>query len=294
MSATAKPRPRGLRGHPVLAHELRRVLRLTTRLGHTTAGRRAVGIALVAAYLGALAMAATSLLSSHAGGWGTGEAEVVLCLGTLLLVLLAPGLTSGVIAGERQRGTWEMLLVTPLRPLEILLGKLGGRLAGVGLLLLAGLPFVALAIGTDRVALPWLLATALIAPAALLGLSVVGLVCSARCRDVATATATAYGITGVLCLLIPLGEALFSVTAGSGGEPWLCVITCPFIAVVVLGEHLSGARYAPSQGELGLVCVLFYLLLAAGGLRLLAGSGAHWLHAHGERPTARKKRGGDA
>ena len=53
-----------------------------------------------------------------------------------LITLLAPGLTADVITRERATGTLEMLVGTPLKPRDILMGKLLGA-AGVLLLLIS-------------------------------------------------------------------------------------------------------------------------------------------------------------
>ncbi len=61
---------------------------------------------------------------------GTGTA----CLGLLGSVLRG----AASVTGERERGTWDLLLSTPLEPLEVILGKLAGALyavRGVGLIL---------------------------------------------------------------------------------------------------------------------------------------------------------------
>jgi ABC-type transport system involved in multi-copper enzyme maturation permease subunit len=61
-----------------------------------------------------------------------------------LIVLLTPGVTAGAIADEKERRTLEFLLTTELRGYEIVLGKLAARIAYMLLLLLTGLPVLAL------------------------------------------------------------------------------------------------------------------------------------------------------
>src|SRR5204863_9010318 len=58
----------------------------------------------------------------------------------LLLLLATPALMAGAVTDEKARGTLQYLVTTDLRPWEILLGKLLGRSAQVGLLALTGLP----------------------------------------------------------------------------------------------------------------------------------------------------------
>lgn len=59
---------------------------------------------------------------------------------TALIALVAPGLTAEAVGVERARGTLELLLATPLRRHEILLGKLLGDLSVLALLVSPSLP----------------------------------------------------------------------------------------------------------------------------------------------------------
>ena len=58
----------------------------------------------------------------------------------VLMIVLTPAYTAGAIAEEKQKKTIQFILATDLRSHEIILGKLGSRMAHLGLLLLAGLP----------------------------------------------------------------------------------------------------------------------------------------------------------
>jgi ABC-type transport system involved in cytochrome c biogenesis permease component len=61
-----------------------------------------------------------------------------------LVALVTPGLTADVIVQERESGTLEMLIGTPLRPREILLGKLLGAVCVMLLLISPSLPLYGL------------------------------------------------------------------------------------------------------------------------------------------------------
>ena len=61
----------------------------------------------------------------------------------LLMAVLTPAYTAGVIAEEKDRGTLEFLLATAdLNNSEIILSKLAARLANLLLTLLTGLPIL--------------------------------------------------------------------------------------------------------------------------------------------------------
>lgn len=58
----------------------------------------------------------------------------------LFVCFITPALTAGTISGEYERGTYDMLLATPLRPAAILWGKLLPAMTYVLLLILAAIP----------------------------------------------------------------------------------------------------------------------------------------------------------
>jgi ABC-type transport system involved in multi-copper enzyme maturation permease subunit len=65
-----------------------------------------------------------------------------MALQLVVLGVLTPAYTAGILAEEKDRGTLEFLLATDLRDREIVLGKLLARLGNVLLILLTGLPII--------------------------------------------------------------------------------------------------------------------------------------------------------
>ncbi len=63
----------------------------------------------------------------------------------MAVLLIGPALAAGTIAQERERRTMEYLYTTPLSNLEIVIGKLGGRVLQILYLVLSGVPVLALA-----------------------------------------------------------------------------------------------------------------------------------------------------
>lgn len=61
-----------------------------------------------------------------------------------LVALVAPNLTSDVVTQERAQGSLEMLIATPMRPREILIGKLLGAVSVLSLLISPSLPLFGL------------------------------------------------------------------------------------------------------------------------------------------------------
>src|SRR5690606_21943258 len=80
---------------------------------------------------------------SQVAGAGRGIFEWLVFFTVLLVLFLVPGVTAGAIAGERERQTLVPLQVTLMRPVSILLGKIGASTAFLLLLLVASMPLLA-------------------------------------------------------------------------------------------------------------------------------------------------------
>lgn len=78
-----------------------------------------------------------------------------------MILLITPAMTAGSIAGERERQTLDMLLVTNTGSLRIVAGKLLESLGYVALLLVAALPTMCLTLITGGVTLADVLTGAL-------------------------------------------------------------------------------------------------------------------------------------
>jgi ABC-type Na+ efflux pump permease subunit len=139
--------------------------------------------------------------------------ELRVALATLAMILLliavaqAPAVLAGSLAGERERGVLQLLLTTAVGPLEIVMGRLFGKLSQVGMILLAGLPLVALLVAWNGYALAHLGAIMLLLAAVSLGgggLGVGASVISRRGRD---ALLTVY-ILLLILILSPFSSLL--------------------------------------------------------------------------------------
>ncbi len=75
------------------------------------------------------------------------ELRIVFSAVTLVLltvvVVEAPAVLAGSLAGERERGVLHLLLTTAVSPREIVQGRLLGKLSQVGMIVLAGIPVLA-------------------------------------------------------------------------------------------------------------------------------------------------------
>lgn len=129
-----------------------------------------------------------------------------LIVGQLLVLILAvPGVASVQLTEEKESNTLEMLYATRLSPLSIVLGKVGSAICFPMLLLVAGLPFVALLnfrgdVDTSALAQAYavLVVTAIF-------LAMVSLAISAICKTSATSLVVAYMVVLTVCgaVLVP-------------------------------------------------------------------------------------------
>jgi ABC-type Na+ efflux pump permease subunit len=103
-----------------------------------------------------------------------------------IAVVQAPAVLAGSLAGERERGVLQLLLTTDVSAREIVTGRLLGKLSQVGMIVMAGLPLVALLSVWNGFGLAHLAGIALLLAAVSLGgggLGVGASVVSRRGRD---------------------------------------------------------------------------------------------------------------
>ncbi len=70
--------------------------------------------------------------------------ETYMVVQLIAVVILTPAYVGGAVAEEKERRTLEFILATDLRNQEVILSKLGSRLANLTLFLLTGLPILSL------------------------------------------------------------------------------------------------------------------------------------------------------
>ena len=169
--------------------------------------------------LGALAVGLYGLIAASttgnvAGGVPVGKLffAAISALELGLICLLAPALTADLISGERERRTYELLLVTPLSAVQIAIGKLVPALGSLLLLVVLALPLQAIAVLLGGVGPEELLVGFAILVLTAVTSGCVGLYWSARLRATRAAVACAYGSTvlGVLGLPLTLTLALLA------------------------------------------------------------------------------------
>lgn len=130
----------------------------------------------------------------------------------LLLVLLVPGVAAVSITTEREHGTLEMLYASRLSPAQLIFGKLLSTIGYPLLLLISGLPFVAMLNYRGDVDLAGLFRSYAILVLSALLLALLSLAISSLCRQSSTSLVTSYAVVLMLCggVLVPAAIMLAS------------------------------------------------------------------------------------
>lgn len=134
----------------------------------------------------------------------------------VLVTLFAPVLSVGAIAGERQRQTLNLLLITLLPARSIVRGKLVSALIYLGLLIAAVWPLVLVGAVLGQVAVVELLVATLLLGVTTLAFTAIGLFVSSRSKTITNATMLTYGVVLPAFLIGPF-LAMLLVTIFLGG-----------------------------------------------------------------------------
>jgi hypothetical protein len=173
--------------------------------------------------------AASRVGSSAAGEVGRALFLAVVGIEMLLILVIAPSLTSGAITGERERQTYDLLRTTLLTAPTFVLGKLESAVAYLLLLLLAAVPLQSIAFLFGGVSEGEIVLAFIILVVTALALGAVGIYFSTASNRTIAANARAYIVVLGLMFVAPaaaafalevLGQALF-VAGQAGGSPVL-------------------------------------------------------------------------
>ena len=128
-----------------------------------------------------------------------------------LIILIAPAMTSASIAGERERQTLDLLLVTNTGSFRIAIGKVMESFAVLALLIVCGLPVMSLCLLTGGVSLVQILIGELFLLAEAFACVSIGVFCSSVARSTV--------LSGVLSYLVIILVGLITALPFLFGYP---------------------------------------------------------------------------
>ena len=135
--------------------------------------------------------------------------QILIIVQFILIILVAPAMTSGAIAGERERQTLELLLVTNTRSFRIVWGKAMESFAMLALLIVCGFPVMCMTMIAGAVTILQILAGELFLLAMAFAAVCVGVLSSALARSTVGSSILSYVILlsiGLLTTLPPLAD----------------------------------------------------------------------------------------
>ena len=182
----------------------------------------------------------------------------------MAVLLIGPALAAGTIAQERERRTMEYLYATPLSNLEIVIGKLGGRVLQILGLVLSGVPVLALAMLLGGIAPRAIVGLTAITLSTVLFVTMVSLAVSAWTAKARDAVIRAYLVFFCLWVLpLPLFSSGFP-----SGFVWLKPVIGQF---VVANPVMTFVMFLDGRGPWGPVAEPWTLLLALVRNQMLVG-----------------------
>ena len=223
VTGSKRPRWFGLTQNPVILKELRSRMR----------GNRAFLV--LSAYLAMLSAGIGLIFLVLLTSQNTiGDPEIYQILGKAIfgvvvgmelitISFIAPALTAGAIASERERQTYDLLRTSLLSARALVFGKLLSALSFILLLLFAAFPLQSLAFLFGGVALEEVLIASLLLVVSAVTFSSFGLFFSSLTKRTLVATVLAYGFAIILIFGLPLfiitavgmfNSFLFGVTSG--------------------------------------------------------------------------------
>lgn len=178
-------------------------------------------IVVLVAYMAVLGLIAIGFLIQQAGPSTNQSSQVglqlfqVLAIFQLFLIMfITPASTAGAISGERQRQTWDLLLVTRLSTFDIVWGKLVAGLAFNLLLIFGSLPLFSLVFLFGGVAPEDLLHVYIVFLVTVILLGMISLFISALTPRLASAMI----LSNVVALLLGIGVSLLSLYLENWGQ----------------------------------------------------------------------------
>ncbi len=248
---TVLGRPSSVLRNPLAAKELR---------GRMRGPRPFVIITVYLVLLGLVALGLYGLMAASTGDSNAATAPLgklffaaISGLELGLICALTPMLTADLIAGERERRTYDLLLVTPLTRGQIVVGKLVAGLGSLLLLIVLALPLQAIGIVLGGVGAEELAVAFVLLVLTALTYGCVGLFWSARVRGTRAAVALAYGTTALGVLGLPLAAFLAALVVQIVG----------YSAAAYPIRLLEGRATLESEALAQLLAGLFQLLLAS-------------------------------
>ncbi|HEY1016846.1 MAG TPA: ABC transporter permease subunit [Herpetosiphonaceae bacterium] len=192
---------------------------------------------------------------------GTMIYVVVFGLALLQLTFLTPAMNASALGGERDRQTIDLLLVAPIKPWMLVVGKLAAPCLFLLLLSLATVPLAGIAFLIGGIELRDLLVGLLLLVLTTLSYGSIGIWAAASARSSRSSTMLAQGIVFMLAIGVPVVAfvvlGLLVNNADEGFAEWLLtsqIVRWPAVILMSLSPFVGLASWlvALESGDLSL------------------------------------------
>ena len=169
---------------------------------------------------------------------GKGLFVLITAVALIEVCFISPTLTSGSIAGEKERQSYDLLIASLLSPWQISWGKRAAALSFALLLIISIVPMMSLAFLFGGVSLTEVLIGLIGLVTTAIFYSTIGLFWSTALRSTLGANSMSVGTIIMMLLGIPFLALIFSLIFGRDLSPeWLNSIVFKIIAGVFLYSH---------------------------------------------------------
>lgn len=201
--------------NPVMVKEVRTRMRGWRAFAVVSAHLIILGIALALAFLAFSPSLNSTVNLESRRMFGKALFGMMIWIELIAICFTAPALTSGAIASERERQTFDLLRVTLLSPGRMILGKYLSGLVFIFLMLFTSLPMQSLAFIMGGVQVEEILIAVLILAVTAISFCAVGLFFSSLFSRVLFSTVLSYAFAIFLVFGIPMIALFLLVTLSS-------------------------------------------------------------------------------
>lgn len=134
----------------------------------------------------------------------------------IMVALITPAITAGTVSIEREQRSYELLVTTPLRPVDVIRGKLAAAVSFVVLLLTASLPLVSISFLVGGVSPAEIFFSYLLVALGAFVYGSIGIFWSATLRTTAAATVVTY-LTVLSLFILTMVPGMIAQGAGMAG-----------------------------------------------------------------------------
>lgn len=170
-----------------------------------------------------------------------------------LILLIVPAFTAGMITGEKERQTFDVLITTNRKPIEIIIGKLGSSVSMILLLIVSSLPILAIVFSVGGVSLIDIVLYVILCSFEAVFVGSIGLFFSSISKSTTKSTVSTY----ITILILVIGTAIvlgILYLLLSKQNTVLILLINPLVTVVALlmrqtGNETLFAQYINQVGS---------------------------------------------